>query len=76
MRGTASIDDQPGVIMSVTKAPGFDTIGLTEQIEAALAELKPALPQGVEAMCFSNSATSSTVPSATFPKRSATARSW
>lgn len=50
MRGTASIDDQPGVIMAITKAPGFDTIGLTEQIEAALAALKPALPQGVEAM--------------------------
>jgi Cu/Ag efflux pump CusA len=50
MRGTASIDDQPGVIMAITKAPGFDTIGLTEQIEAALAELKSALPQGVEAM--------------------------
>lgn len=50
MRGTAAIDNQPGVIMAVTKAPGFDTIALTEKIEAALAELKPGLPSAVEVM--------------------------
>lgn len=54
MRGDASVSVSPeheptrGVIMSVTKAPGFDTRGLTGRIEAALAELKPSLPPGVE----------------------------
>ena len=37
-----------GVIMSVTKAPGFDTRALTAQVKAALEELNPALPRGVE----------------------------
>jgi len=37
-----------GVILSVTKSPGFDTIALTERVEAALADLESALPEGVE----------------------------
>jgi len=49
VRGNAAIDGTPGVIMSVTKAPGFDTIALTEKIEAAIAELNPTLPSGVQA---------------------------
>jgi len=54
MRGDATVSVAPereptrGVIMSITKSPGFDTRALTEQIEAALAELRPALPSGVE----------------------------
>ena len=48
-RGDASVNGTPGVIMSVTKAPGFDTIALTEKIEAAIAALQPSLPKGVEA---------------------------
>jgi CzcA family heavy metal efflux pump len=48
-RGAAAVNGSPGVIMSVIKAPGFDTIALTEQIEAAIAGLKPTLPEGVEA---------------------------
>lgn len=54
MRGDASISKAPettstrGVIMSVTKAPGFDTRSLTERIALALEEVKPALPPGVE----------------------------
>jgi CzcA family heavy metal efflux pump len=31
------------------KSPGFDTIDLTKRIEAAIADLQPALPKGVEA---------------------------
>ena len=50
MRGDASVSGTRGVIMSVTKAPGFDTISLTRQIEAALEELAPTLPKGVEAL--------------------------
>ena len=34
--------------MSITKAPGFDTLRLTEEIEKALAELEPTLPAGVK----------------------------
>ncbi len=48
-RGDASINGSPGVIMSVTKAPGFDTVALTEQIEAAIKEVQGSLPEGVEA---------------------------
>ena len=48
-RGDAAVNGSPGVIMSVIKSPGFDTIDLTEKIEAAIADLKPALPKGVEA---------------------------
>jgi CzcA family heavy metal efflux pump len=59
MRGDAGLGskdlagDEPalghrGVILSVTKSPGFDTISLTDRVEAALSELKAALPEGVE----------------------------
>ncbi len=54
MRGDATVSQAPeksptyGVIMSITKAPGFDTRKLTEQIKAALDELKTTFPKGVE----------------------------
>ena len=54
MRGDATVSQTPektptyGVIMSITKSPGFDSRALTTQIKAALAELQPALPRGVE----------------------------
>ena len=48
MRGDASINGSRGVIMSITKAPGFDTLTLTKQVEDALRELQPTLPAGIE----------------------------
>jgi CzcA family heavy metal efflux pump len=54
MRGDATVSQAPektptyGVIMSITKAPGFDTRALTEQITKALAELQPSFPKGME----------------------------
>ncbi|MEM9282974.1 MAG: efflux RND transporter permease subunit [Verrucomicrobiota bacterium] len=40
----------PGVLMSVTKSPGFDTISLTEAVERKLEDLQNALPPGAETM--------------------------
>jgi CzcA family heavy metal efflux pump len=54
MRGDATISQAPektptyGVIMSLTKAQGFDTRALTGKVKSALAELAPSLPKGVE----------------------------
>ncbi len=54
MRGDATVSVSPektptyGVIMSITKSPGFDTRALTEQIKIALTELQPSFPVGVE----------------------------
>ncbi len=50
MRGDGSINGVRGTVMSVTKAPGFDTLALTVQIEEALAALRPSLPSGMEAV--------------------------
>jgi CzcA family heavy metal efflux pump len=54
MRGDATVSQSPektptyGVIMSITKAPGFDTRALTKEITKALAELQPSFPKGME----------------------------
>lgn len=56
MRGDAGIairekgdtGESAGVILSIDKAPGFDTLRLSAEIEAAINELRPNLPAGVE----------------------------
>ncbi len=50
MRGDASINAHPAVILSVQKQPGGDTIALTRSVDRALAGLESALPAGVQAV--------------------------
>ncbi len=46
MRGDAAANGHSGVILSITKSPGFDTIRLTEQIDSMLESIQDSLPQG------------------------------
>jgi len=48
-RGDGGYMGRPAVIVSVEKQPGIDTARLTRTVEAALAEIAPALPKGIEA---------------------------
>lgn len=45
--GKASANGEPAVVLSITKQPGSNTLTLTEGIEAALADIKKSLPDGV-----------------------------
>ena len=54
MRGDAAIafegdkQETGGVVLSIDKALGFDTLKLTAEIERALDDLRPGLPAGIE----------------------------
>ncbi|MFX6118606.1 efflux RND transporter permease subunit, partial [Acinetobacter baumannii] len=48
-RGDAGFNGKPAVIVSVQKQPAADTVKLTRDLEAALVELKPGMPKGLEA---------------------------
>ena len=47
-RGDGSINGKPGVILSVYKQPGANTVSLSRQVEAALTEIARNLPPDVE----------------------------
>ena len=46
-RGDAAINAKPGVIMSIQKQPGADTVKITKVIEKVLDEIQETLPKGV-----------------------------
>ena len=48
-RGDGGYMGRPAVILSVEKQPGADSVRLTETVEAALAEIAPRLPSGIDA---------------------------
>lgn len=45
--GVASVDSKPAVTLSITKQPSVSTIELTENIEAALAEVQKTMPSDI-----------------------------
>lgn len=47
-RGDASINGKPAVILTVEKQPGYNTVALTNEVEKALAELQPSLPDDIK----------------------------
>ena len=47
-RPNGEVVGYPGVLLSVTKSPGFDTIRLTRAVEKKIEELQTALPPGAE----------------------------
>lgn len=47
-RGDGSINGKPAVIMAIEKQPGFNTIALTDEIEAACVELQMSLPKDIK----------------------------
>ena len=46
-RGTGADGGKPAVVMTVQKAPGTNTIAITERIDKMLDELQPSLPNGL-----------------------------
>lgn len=47
-RGTGADGGQPAVVMTVQKAPGTNTLVITDQIDAMLDALEPSLPAGLQ----------------------------
>lgn len=45
--GTASVEAEPAVLLTVTKQPATGTIELTEKIDSEIAELAATLPDGI-----------------------------
>ncbi|HMO35346.1 MAG TPA: efflux RND transporter permease subunit, partial [Gemmatales bacterium] len=47
-RGNATVDGAAGIVITIAKQHHVDTRKLTDQVKAALAELKPSLPANIE----------------------------
>ncbi|MFT5468805.1 MAG: CzcA family heavy metal efflux pump [Verrucomicrobiales bacterium] len=48
MRGDAAVNGIRGVILSITKSPGFDSRKLTKLVEKEIEDLQKSMPDGVE----------------------------
>lgn len=48
VRGTASINKQPSVIISITKQPDTNTLELTRELEEVLADIQSKLPPNIQ----------------------------
>lgn len=46
-RGSGADSGRPAVVMTIQKAPGTNTLTITDQIDAMLDALEPSLPEGV-----------------------------
>ncbi len=46
-RGTGADGGHPAVVMTIQKAPGTNTLAITDQIDATLDALEPTLPEGL-----------------------------
>jgi len=46
-RGDASVNAKPGVMISIQKQPGADTVKITKVVEKVLDEIQETLPEGV-----------------------------
>lgn len=48
VRGSATVDGKPGVILRIVKQPDAETLKVTRAVDETLASLQPGLPEGVE----------------------------
>lgn len=46
-RGDGSYQGRPAVVMTIQKQPGADTVAISQEVEAAISDLKHTLPEGV-----------------------------
>lgn len=47
VRGTASVNGAPGVVLRIVKQPDAETLQVTKAIDQVLASVRPSLPEGV-----------------------------